>query len=236
VTTPFAQFERRIARGELQADAAQEPAVRELDRLYTELLAAAPPRGWRRRLLRLRGKTPVPTRGVYMWGGVGRGKTLLMDLFYNCLPFEDKLRQHFHRFMAGVHAGLRDVRDLANPLDAVADRLAARTRIICFDEFAVTDIADAMILGNLFAALFERGVTLTATSNIRPQDLYRDGLQRAQFLPAIALIQKHTEVLHVDGDRDYRLRVLERADVYQFPADASAQEHLREYFDAMAPD
>jgi cell division protein ZapE len=159
-----------------------------------------------------------------------------MDLFYGALPFKDKTRQHFHRFMASVHADLRELENEPNPLEKVADRVADRTRIICFDELVVSDIADAMILGNLFGALFARGVTLAATSNIRPQDLYRNGLQRAQFLPAIELILRHTDVVHVEGHQDYRLRVLERADVYQYPADATAERHLTDYFDAIAPD
>jgi cell division protein ZapE len=138
--------------------------------------------------------------------------------------------------MAMVHASLKTFKDRENPLDLVADRFASQSRILCFDELAVHDIADAMLLGNLFKALFARGVTLAATSNIRPQDLYRDGLQRQQFLPAIKLIEAHTEVLHVDGQRDYRLRVLERADVYQFPSSGAAEQRLSEYFDAIAPD
>jgi cell division protein ZapE len=238
VSSPLAIYHARVVRGELEADAAQERTARALERLHDELLRGAPPRrGWRRDLGRLvRAKARAPTRGIYLWGGVGRGKTVLMDLFYGSLPFKDKTRRHFHRFMASVHADLRELENLANPLERVADRLADRTRIICFDELVVGDIADAMILGNLFAALFARGVTLAATSNIRPQDLYRDGLQRAQFLPAIDLILRHTEVLHVDGHQDYRLRVLERADVYQFPSDATAEGHLTRYFDAIAPD
>jgi cell division protein ZapE len=175
-------------------------------------------------------------RGLYLWGSVGRGKTFMMDLFYGALPFDDKLRRHFHRFMADVHERLKVHRDRENPLELIAAELAAETRIICFDELVVTDIADAMILGTLFAALFERGVTLAATSNIAPEHLYRDGLQRQRFLPTIALLREHTEVIHVDGAVDYRLRVLERADVYQTPSGAAADAHLREYFDAIAPD
>ena len=187
-------------------------------------------------IARLRGQHPVPVRGIYMWGGVGRGKTLLMDMFYHCLPFEQKERLHFHRFMASVHESLKGLTDRADPLDTVADELAERTRIICFDEFVVSDIADAMILGNLFAALFARGVTLAATSNIEPAKLYSEGLQRQRFLPTIELIERHTRVLRIDGSKDYRLRVLERADVYQFPADAAAEAHLAEYFEAISPD
>lgn len=234
---PLEQYRRRVAAGELTADPAQERAVEALQRLFDELLAAGPPqRGWRRRVGRLLGRPETPTRGLYLWGSVGRGKTFLMDLFYACLPFDDKLRRHFHRFMAGVHDELKRFRDEADPLDLVADSLASRARIICFDEFAVTDIADAMILGNLLKALFARGVTLATTSNIEPSKLYRDGLQRARFLPAIEVIEAHTQVLHMGGALDYRLRALERADVYQHPADASAEARLEEFFTSIAPD
>jgi cell division protein ZapE len=135
-----------------------------------------------------------------------------------------------------VHERLKKLRDREDPLDVVAEQIAGEARIICFDEFAVNDIADAMILGRLFEALFARGVTLAATSNIEPNRLYRDGLQRQRFLPTIALLEQHCEVLHVDGAVDYRLRVLERADVYQTPSGKRADERLAEYFDAIAPD
>jgi cell division protein ZapE len=235
--TPIEEYERRVTSGQLQDDPAQRRAVEALARLYRELVSSGPPeRGWRRRLMRLTGREIAPVTGIYMWGGVGRGKTLLMDLFFNCLPFDDKLRQHFHRFMASVHSSLKQLGDRENPLELVADEISARARVICFDEFAVSDIADAMILGNLFTGLFNRGVTLAATSNIVPSELYREGLQRQRFLPAIELIERFTEVLRVDGEKDYRLRVLERADVYQHPADAAADDRLGEYFAAIAPD
>ena len=236
MTGPLAAYRRRVERGELSADAAQTHAIEALERLYRALRAAAPAKGWRRRVARIAGRKADPVRGVYLWGGVGRGKTLLMDLFYGCLPFDDKLRQHFHRFMAQVHERLKNLRDREEPLEIVAEQIAAETRIICFDEFAVNDIADAMILGRLFEALFARGVTLAATSNIEPARLYRDGLQRQRFLPTIALLERHCEIVHVDGPVDYRLRVLERADVYQTPSGRRADERLAEYFTAIAPD
>jgi cell division protein ZapE len=234
---PLEVYRGRVASGALAGDPAQEKAVAALQRLYDELVRAREPaRGWRRGVAQWFGRRPAPVRGLYLWGGVGRGKTLLMDLFFGALPFPDKLRRHFHRFMADVHEHLKKLRDRENPLELVADRIAAETRVICFDELVVTDIADAMILGTLFAALFERGVTLAATSNIEPGQLYRDGLQRQRFMPTIELLRKHTEVLHVDGPIDYRLRVLERADVYQTPIGPAAEAHLTEYFDAIAPD
>ncbi len=237
MTGPRAQYRRRIERGELAPDPAQAEAVEALERLYRELLRAAPPRGLRRRLASLVRRQPTaPIRGVYLWGSVGRGKTFMMDLFYGALPFADKRRQHFHRFMAEVHERLKRHRDVADPLELIAEEIAGETRIICFDEFVVSDIADAMILGNLFGGLFARGVTLAATSNIAPEHLYRDGLQRQRFLPTIALLREHTQVLHVGGSTDYRLRALERADVYQSPGGPVADERLAEFFDAIAPD
>jgi len=240
MTGPLALYRRRLERGELSADPAQINAVQALQRLYEDLVAASPARGLKRRAARWVGRPLTPHRGLYLWGSVGRGKTLLMDMFYGSLPFDDKLRRHFHRFMASIHDDLKTFRERENPLELIAERLAGETRIICFDEFSVTDIADAMLLGNLFAGLFARGVTLAATSNIVPQNLYREGLQRQRFLPTIALLQEHTDVVHVDGTIDYRLRVLERADVYLLlsePSSGSGADHrLSEYFEAIAPD
>jgi cell division protein ZapE len=236
VNSPLAEYERRLGSGELRKDAAQETAVAAFDRLFLSLTSHRRSDRWRRCLARLSRRGLKPTKGLYLWGGVGRGKTLLMDLFYNCLPFEDKLRRHFHRFMADVHTELKTLRSQQDPLVIVAGRIAERTRIICFDEFAVTDIADAMILGNLFEALFDRGVTLAATSNTQPQQLYMDGLQRQRFMPTIALLEEHTEVVPMRGELDYRLEFLEHADVYQHPADAEASRRLEAYFRAMAPD
>jgi cell division protein ZapE len=237
MTTPLEIYQQRVASGELFVDSAQERAAQALDRCYQGLiLAGSPARGWRRRLLRMTGNRPPAPKGVYLWGGVGRGKTVLMDVFFNCLPFEDKLRQHFHRFMSSTHESLKSFRHHKNPLQLTADHLADNARVICFDEFAVMDIADAMILGNLFEALFERGVTLVATSNSKPGDLYHSGLQRQRFLAAIDLIQANTESVHVDGSIDYRLRVLERAGVYQQPISQEAEKELAANFADISPD
>ena len=235
MTSPLAIYRRRVERGELAADAAQARAVEALERLYRELVRA-PKRGLRDQLAKLAGKRKAPIKGLYLWGSVGRGKTFMMDLFYNALPFADKRRRHFHRFMAGVHDSLKKHRDVENPLELVAAEIAAETRVICFDEFVVTDIADAMLLGGLFAGLFARGVTLAATSNIVPDQLYSGGLQRQRFVPTIKLLKEHTEVVHVDGGVDYRLRALERADVYQTPLGATAEQRLTEFFESIAPD
>ncbi|MCB1853841.1 MAG: AFG1 family ATPase, partial [Halieaceae bacterium] len=157
------------------------------------------------------------------------------DNFHDCLPFPQKMRVHFHRFMRRVHEELKSLEGEKNPLDRVADALAREARVICFDEFYVSDIADAMILGGLMQALFARGVTLVATSNIQPSGLYENGLQRQRFLPAIALIEKYTRVVNVDAGIDYRLRTLERAELYHYPLDASAEASLRDSFERLAP-
>lgn len=237
MTTPAAQHEQLVNAGRITHDAPQVHAIAELQRVHGALIAAGPlPRGWRRRFARLLPGRRRQVLGVFLWGPVGRGKTFLMDLFYNSLPFADKRRQHFHRFMNSVHGDLKKFRRHSDPLELVADHVAESTRVICFDEFAVADIADAMILGNLFGALFRRGVTLVATSNLQPSELYRDGLQRQRFLPAIELIETNTIRVHLDGPLDYRLRVLERADVYQYPINQETEKKLAEYFSAIAPD
>ena len=237
MTTPAAEYERRVRDGEIAPDAHQANAVRALQATHDRLIAAgALQRGWRQRLGKLTGRGRPEVKGIYLCGPVGRGKTFLMDLFYSGLPFADKRRQHFHRFMSTVHAELKRFRQHSDPLELVADHVAGETRVICFDELAVADIADAMILGNLFAALFRRGVTLVATSNVKPGELYRDGLQRQRFLPAIRLIEAHTEIVQLDGPLDFRLRVLERADVYQHPIGEQAEQKLADFFAELAPD
>lgn len=225
-----------LARKGFQPDSAQLGAVAALDRVARELAARHAGNGIVPRLRRrLRGPAP-PVTGAYLWGGVGRGKTFVMDLFFESLPFTHRLRYHFHRLMYRVHGRLATLRDEADPLEIVAAEFAAQARVICFDELFVNDIADAMILGNLLDALFKRGVTLVATSNLPPEDLYRGGLQRARFLPAIDLLRAHTEIVRVDGGTDYRLRVLERAEIYHAPLDALADAGLARWFDELAPD
>lgn len=220
------------------ADTAQLDAVATLDRVRGELLAASSIRFALPRFLRslLGNNRETPVHGAYLWGGVGRGKTFIMDLFFDSLPFENKLRQHFHRMMYRVHNQLKQLAHQEDPLETVAENLAKRARVICFDEFFVSDIADAMILGRLLDALFHRGVTLVTTSNIAPDELYRGGLQRQQFLPAIELLKCHTEILEVDGDTDYRLRVLEQAEIYHSPLGDDATRNLTRYFERIAPE
>jgi cell division protein ZapE len=165
---------------------------------------------------------------------VGRGKTYLVDTFFDCLPFRRKMRVHFHRFMRRVHEELKDLEGQKNPLERVADRLAEEAVVICFDEFYVSDIADAMILGGLMEALFYRGVSRVATANIEPPRLYENGLQRQRFLPAIALVEKYTQVVNVDAGVDYRLRTLQQAELYHHPLDSSADASLRDSFEKLA--
>lgn len=234
--TPWQSYQADLQREDFSHDLAQENAVTLLQGLYERLLArdeaASGMAGlWRR----WRNTAAEPEIGLYLWGGVGRGKTYLVDTFHDCLPLERKMRVHFHRFMQRVHADLTSLEGEKNPLLMVADRIADETCVICFDEFFVTDIADAMILGGLMEALFERGVTLVATSNIVPEKLYHNGLQRQRFLPAIALIEKYTQVVNVDAGVDYRLRTLEQAELYHYPLDESADTSLRDSFDRLAP-
>ncbi len=232
---PWQRYQADLQRSGFSYDPAQEEAVRHLQALYEALVSEdSGPKPLGRLLQRLRRPRPEPVRGLYLWGGVGRGKTYLVDTFYESLPFPQKRRLHFHRFMQMVHGELKQLRDQQDPLKLVARRLAPRTRVLCFDEFFVSDIADAMILGGLLEALFDEGVTLVATSNIPPDQLYHDGLQRERFLPAIALIKQHTKVLNVDGGVDYRLRFLERAEIYHVPHDAAAERQLAEDFRQIA--
>ena len=235
---PLAHYQEDLKRPDFQHDPAQEQAILKLQRIKDDLLLAAARRDKPGLLARWLGgnKTQKPVQGLYLWGGVGRGKTYLMDVFYNALPFDDKLRLHFHRFMKRVHDELRGLRDQQNPLTLVADRLAEQTRIICLDEFFVTDITDAMILAGLLQALFERGVTLVTTSNIQPDKLYHNGLQRARFLPAIELIKTHMEVYEMDNGIDYRLRFLETAQLYHHPLDAGSDAILDDAFMQLAPE
>lgn len=187
--------------------------------------------GWLARWLR---GAPPAVKGLYIWGGVGRGKTFLMDLFFENLEVPAKRRVHFHRIMADVHARLARLEGVADPLDRVAQDIAADARVLCFDEFFVSDIGDAMLLGRFLRGLFERGVTLVATSNAHPDDLYRNGLQRSRFLPAIELLKANTTVVHLDGGTDYRLRLLEQAGTYLTPDDSEAERRLARLFDDAA--
>jgi cell division protein ZapE len=229
---------RRLAECGFHSDTAQLAAVGKLDDLRSRLVAAhsasfsSPLRRWLGSLVG--GSASQPERGLYLWGGVGRGKTWLMDMFFESLPFPEKRRRHFHRFMHDVHTELKGLQNRESPLEAVAEQIARDARVLCFDELFVADIADAMILGGLFEALFKRGVTLVATSNVPPQDLYKDGLQRQRFLPAIDLIRRNVDVINVDGTTDYRLRQLTQAGTYLLSAAPDTPQRLDALFVELA--
>ncbi len=214
-------------------DSAQEVVVNQLAKLQERLAHVDGPLQKLMRALRLAGNKDRIS-GLYLWGEVGRGKTFLMDLFFDTLPLQKKTRIHFHRMMADVQGRLKALGEIEDPLDQVAADIARQTRVLCFDEFYVNDIADAMILGRLLESLFRRGVTLVATSNSRPAELYPNGLQRERFLPAIDLLETHTEVLHLDGSTDYRLRLLQQAGTYLTPVNAYALAKLSHYFQEIA--
>jgi cell division protein ZapE len=183
---------------------------------------------------RIRRNRQKQVRGLYVWGGVGRGKTWLMDLFYEHLPVRRKQRVHFHRFMQRIHHSLREQGQVRDPLPRIAADWARNCRVLCLDEFFVSDIADAMLLGGLFENLFQSGITLVTTSNIEPDRLYLNGLQRAKFLPAIDLIKQNTRVIELSGDTDYRLRILEQSEIFHHPLDAAADRVMTESFERMA--
>jgi cell division protein ZapE len=236
--TPWQRYQADLQREGFSYDSAQEQAVLLLQDLYERLVASAGEHdsGFKAWVRKLRGVELEPQIGLYFWGGVGRGKTYLVDTFFECLPFSRKLRVHFHRFMQRVHAELTSLEGERNPLEIVADKLSQEARVLCFDEFFVTDIGDAMILGGLMKALFARGVTLVATSNIEPGRLYENGLQRQRFLPVIALLEKYTRVVKVDAGVDYRLRTLQQAELYHFPLDEGADRSLLDSFSRLAPE
>ena len=219
-STPLAIHRRNVEAG-FDHDPAQLALAQRLTGLQQALVDSERTQGSWRRFIRRR---PEPVAGLYLWGGVGRGKTYLMDLFHDSLSINAKRRFHFHRFMQRVHGDLRRFAGRADPLKLVADGFRSEARVLCFDEFYVSDIGDAMILGELLGCLFDRGVTLVATSNVAPDKLYENGLQRRRFLPAIALIERRTEVIHVDGETDYRLRVLRRGDIYRTDGDRDGLE------------
>ncbi|HEX5353491.1 MAG TPA: cell division protein ZapE [Rhodanobacteraceae bacterium] len=228
---PGKHYSRGVAAGSWQDDPAQRATLRAFDRLHAAL--SAQPAGWLARL-RARIAGPAAIRGLYLWGAVGRGKTMLMDQFVASLPRGIARRVHFHRFMLDVHAALRELGEVRDPLPQIAGGIAARTRALCLDEFMVTDIGDAMILDGLLHALVDRGVVLVATSNTPPHDLYRNGLQRERFLPAIALLEQRCEVLELASPHDWRLRALTRAPVYLTPDNAQAETALARLFAGLA--
>ena len=240
--SPASRYQLALNEGTHQPDDVQREAVSRLEMIYQELTAKPAETeqngGLKAAFGRLLGKKApqahAPVRGLYMWGGVGRGKTWLMDMFYQSLPGARKQRLHFHLFMLRVHEELTALQGKSDPLEIVADRFKAETDVLCFDEFFVSDITDAMLLGGLMKALFARGITLVATSNIPPDELYRNGLQRARFLPAIDAIKQHCDIMNVDAGVDYRLRTLTQAHLWLSPLNAETTREMDKLWLALA--
>ena len=231
---PSERYAEGVARGDWSADPAQREALQQLDRLHEVLTAPRAPAGLLGRLFARPVEPPAP--GLYLWGGVGRGKTFLIDLFFEGLPIREKRRTHFHRFMRDVHAQLRVHAGERDPLAAIARAWRTELRVLVLDEFFVSDIGDAMLLGRLLERLFDEGVVLVTTSNARPSELYKDGLQRQRFLPAIALLERHCAVVFLDSPNDYRLRALTRSPVYRAPLDGDSDAWLAERWHALGGD
>lgn len=204
----------------MEYDLEQQPVILALDKLQKNLLKR---RTW----------FSAPPKGIYIWGNVGRGKTFLMDSFYNALPGKHKIRLHFHRFMHNIHAELKLYQGKTDPLRKIAKAFSKKYRVLCFDEFHVLDISDAMILSELFKAFFQEKIVIVATSNVEPKFLYANGLQRDKFLPTIHLIYEYMEVLHLGGDKDYRLQYLSQSKCYHFPLTKQAEVALEETFHAL---
>lgn len=234
IETPIDRYRSDVASGHLLPDPAQERVIQRLDGLCDRLIASHPSEGLGTRLLTtIRRKRWPEVSGLYLWGGVGRGKTYLMDCFHDSLPFPETLRIHFHLFMARVHEQLAAHKGRQDPLRPIALDLARKARVLCLDEFFVSDITDAMLLGRLLEHLFGQGVTLVTTSNVAPKDLYRGGLQRQQFLPAIDLLAKKTEVVEIAAGEDFRLRARTAVRTYHTPADLAADVALARQFERL---
>ena len=229
-------YEAQIARRQFTADPAQHEAARHFQKVFDHLTQQSRAKTLvHDRLRRLKTSQKDSASGLWLWGSVGSGKTCLMDLFFHSLPLHKKRRMHFHRFMRHVHYKLNDLDGRRDPVDLVAAHMAKKHKVLCIDEFFVSDITDAMILGGLLEGLFKRGVTLVATSNTKPDQLYEDGLQRERFLPAIELIKQHMEVFELAASCDYRLQHLDQNDTYCV-GDGMAEPILLEHFQYMASD
>ncbi|WP_028865199.1 cell division protein ZapE [Psychromonas aquimarina] len=238
--TPLSLYQADLEKPDFFADPSQAAAVEHLQRLYSDLqgqAAESVENGFLPRLIKKLLNKPLKNqlvRGLYFYGGVGRGKTYLLDLFFHSLPTERKLRLHFHHFMLRVHKELAELEGQVNPLKKIAEKFSAETDVLCFDEFFVEDITDAMILAGMLEALFEQGVVLATTSNIHPADLYKNGLQRARFLPAIELVCSFCEIVSLDGGKDYRIGRLIEAEIYHAPLDEGAAVQIEQTFESLA--
>lgn len=219
-------YHQQCKTGAITIDQQQLLVLPHLQKIQTELIAEHR----RRSSILSSWRKPRSVHGLYLWGGVGIGKTFLMDSFYQTLPFQNKIRLHFHQFMRFIHQELLKHQGAEDPLQLIAKDLASKYLVICFDEFIVTDITDAMLLGRLVRNLYSHGVCLVATSNSAPDDLYRNGLQRQHFIPTIELIKQHALVIHLPSEMDYRLRHLRHAGIFYIPNDEIAQEDMEKSF------
>lgn len=250
--TPAQRYQTELDDGTLNPDAEQADIIEKLDALSAEIASAEP---WQPKKPSVLSKwfggsndaaDHHGPNGLYLWGGVGRGKTHLCDLFFDAVPINEKRRFHFHRFMQRIHDDLRALDNVEDPLNIVADQWASEARLLLLDEIHVNDITDAMLLGRLCSELFDRGVTLVTTSNVPPDGLYRDGLQRDRFIPAIERIKTHTHVIEMDGITDYRLRILQTEPIYLVSNEAKSQsaneaenqatieQRMQEHFDRLS--
>ena len=234
-SNPLEWYWKFSQQSDFESDPAQLAVLAHLERLHSDLEHYRQYRqGPVNRLVTNFGGGKKPPRGLYIWGGVGRGKSLMMDAFYGVATLKRKRRIHFHEFMREIHAEMRAHSGLEDPLEPISDKIAKQLRLLCFDEFHVSDIADAMILARLLELLISKGVVLVMTSNYRPDDLYPNGLQRARFLPAIALLNAELEVLEISGKRDHRRRILESIPVYHTPLSPAAEHAMARAFEAMS--
>jgi cell division protein ZapE len=227
---PSQQYLEIMQESGFDSDPAQQRAITLLDGLQNRLLKQPTRRreNWWQQFIPA-GQSGKRVAGIYFWGGVGRGKTFLMDIFYQCMPDKSKQRIHFHQFMNQVHQSLNNMTDTENPLQHIARDISSRVKLLCLDEFVITDIADAMIMSGLLEELFDQGVVLVTTSNNHPQNLYRDGLQRARFLPAIELLNTHCDVVNLDGGHDFRLLGLKQTHLYTIPHSAEVLDEVNAY-------
>jgi len=226
------RYQQRLRAEGFDNDPHQESVVTALQRVADDLQSQQLPSGWKSWLGVGKAK---PVRGLYLWGGVGRGKTWLMDMFFDHVQEPRRQRLHFHRFMQRVHADLAGIKGQSNPLELVARHMAQEWRLLCLDEFHVVDIGDAVIFAGLLKAMFEEGIVLVTTSNVPPDGLYKDGIQRASFLPAIALLQNNLQVLAMGGDRDFRVEIMSQARTYHWPHSDKVDMELFEQFRHLAP-
>lgn len=231
MATPKALYQQKLTNHHFISDPAQDVIIAELQRLYDELILIQKKATFFQRIFKRSHKT---AKGIYIWGNVGRGKTYLIDIFYECLPFDNKIRLHYHRFMKHIHDELKRFNGEKDPLSCVAKQFAEKTCIIVLDEFFVSDIADAMILGRLLIFLFANNITFVTTSNIHPDNLYPDGLQRSRFLPAIDLLKNNMQVMSLAGETDYRLRTLEQVPIYHFPVNEHTLQQMQDSFTQLA--